>query len=342
MRDRLFTLVLGLALAVPVLADANDLRTRARQKFEPIPTTLTSPSASPDMVELGRMLFFDPRLSASGVISCFTCHNLSTGGDDNLPTSVGHRWKRARRNSPTVFNAIFNKAQFWDGRATDLRTQAKGPIQGSLSMANTPELVVVALKSMPEYVERFGKAFPHAADPVSFDNVVTAIEAFEARLITPGAAFDRFLEGDDAALSDRQKRGLALFMDRGCSDCHSGINFGGQDYHPFGLVEQPDADVLPRTDKGRYKITKTESDQYVFRTAPLRNVALTAPYFHSGKVWDLKEAVAIMGNAQLGTDLDEGEAESIAAFLHALTGDPPQVEFPILPVETADTPRPQL
>jgi len=345
MRNRFADLVLVSALAAPASGFAGDLLNRAQQTFEPIPSSPEVGSESAlgaERIELGRMLFFDPRLSASGVISCHTCHNLSTGGDDNLPTSVGHLWKRAKRNAPTVFNAVFNKAQFWDGRAGDLKTQAKGPIQGSVSMANKPALVVATLKSMPEYGERFTSAFPDEADPVSFDNAVSALEAFEATLITPGAPFDRFLQGDETALSDPEKRGLALFMDKGCSQCHSGINLGGQDYHPFGLVKRPDADVLPPDDKGRYKITKTASDAYVFRAAPLRNVALTAPYFHSGQVWDLKEAVAIMGNAQLGERLTDQEAEDITAFLRALTGEPPRIEYPILPVETEDTPRPQL
>jgi len=345
MRSRFAALVLVSALAAPASGFAGDLLNRAQQRFEPIPSSPAVGSESAlgaDRIELGRMLFFDPRLSASGVISCHTCHNLSTGGDDNLPTSVGHLWQRAKRNAPTVFNAVFNKAQFWDGRAGDLKTQAKGPIQGSVSMANKPALVVATLKSMPEYGERFTSAFPDDADPVSFDNAVSALEAFEATLITPGAPFDRFLQGDETALTDPEKRGLGLFMERGCSQCHSGINLGGQDYHPFGLVKRPDADVLPPDDKGRYKITKTASDAYVFRAAPLRNVALTAPYFHSGQVWDLKEAVAIMGNAQLGEKLTDQEAEDITAFLRTLTGEPPRLEYPILPVETGDTPRPQL
>jgi cytochrome c peroxidase len=345
MRNQLAAIVLASGLATPAFGLASDLLTRAQQTFEPIPSRapgVSDNSLSEDRVELGRMLFFDPRLSASGVISCHTCHNLSTGGDDNLPTSVGNLWKRAKRNAPTVFNAVYNKAQFWDGRAKDLKTQAKGPIRGGVSMANKPEFLVATLKSMPEYRERFARSFPGEADSVSFDNAVSALEAFEATLITPGAPFDRFLRGDETALSDQEKRGLALFMDRGCSNCHSGKNLGGQEYYPFGLVKRPDADVLPPEDKGRYKITKTASDEYVFRAAPLRNVALTAPYFHSGQVWDLKEAVSIMGTAQLGAELTDPEADDITAFLRTLTGQPPRIEYPILPVETRDTPRPRL
>jgi len=345
MRSRLAAVVLASGLATPQFGLASDLLTRAQETFEPLPSTapgVSDNTLSGDLIELGRMLFFDPRLSASGVISCHSCHNLSTGGDDNLPTSVGHRWKRAKRNAPTVFNAVFNKAQFWDGRAEDLKSQAKTPIKGGVSMANKPEFFVATLRSMPEYRARFARAFPGEAESVSFENAVSALEAFEATLITPGAPFDRFLLGDETALSDQEKRGLELFMERGCSTCHNGMNLGGQEYYPFGLVKRPDADVLPSGDKGRYKVTKTASDEYVFRAAPLRNVALTAPYFHSGQVWDLEEAVAIMGTAQLGSELTDQEAEDITAFLGALTGEPPRIEYPILPVETEDTPRPRL
>jgi len=206
-------------------------------------------------------------------------------------------------------------------------------------MANTPDNVVATLTSMPQYVDWFRLAFPDEAEPVTFDNFAKAIEAFEATLITP-APFDAFLNGDDAALTDLQKTGLDLFMEKGCASCHNGINVGGTGYYPFGLVEKPGADVLPANDKGRFAVTATADDSYVFRAAPLRNIAVTAPYFHSGKVWDLKQAVAIMGTAQLGEELAEDEVEAITAFLDSLTGKMPEVTYPILPAETASTPRP--
>ncbi|HHH38609.1 MAG TPA: cytochrome-c peroxidase, partial [Sedimenticola sp.] len=295
-----------------------------------------------EKVELGKMLYFDPRLSRSQLISCNTCHNMGMGGDDNLPTSVGHGWQKGPRNAPTVLNAVFNVAQFWDGRAEDLKAQAKGPVQAGVEMANKPEAVVVTLKSMPEFVARFQKAFPGEKDPVTFDNMAKAIEAFEATLITPASRFDQYLEGNEAALNDQEKMGLALFMDKGCSSCHNGVNLGGNGYFPFGLVKKPGADILPPGDKGRFKVTKTASDEYVFRAAPLRNIELTAPYFHSGQVWELKQAVEIMGTAQLGTELSGKEADAITAFLKTLTGEQPRVVYPILPVETAETPKPQL
>ena len=253
-----------------------------------------------------------------------------------------HGWQKGPRNAPTVLNAVFNKAQFWDGRAEDLKTQAKGPIQAGVEMANKPEAVVATLKSMPEYVQRFGRAFPGEEDPVTFDNMAKAIEAFEVTLVTPASPFDQWLEGNDVALSADQKAGLELFVDKGCTACHSGVNLGGQAYFPFGVVEKPGADILPPADKGRFAVTKTATDEYVFRASPLRNIALTAPYFHSGQVWDLGQAVSIMGVAQLGTELTDGEADFIVLFLHSLTGEQPKVEYPILPVETEETPKPVL
>ena len=324
---------------------ADGLRGKATQIFKPVSAVqpeLKDNPPSAEKTELGRMLFFDPRLSKSGLISCNTCHNVGMGGDDNLPTSIGHGWQKGPRNAPTVFNAVYNVAQFWDGRAEDLKAQAKGPVQAGVEMANVPDNVVATLKSMPEYVERFKASFPGEEDPVSFDNMAKAIEVFEATLLTPGSAFDRYLEGDDNALDETQKEGLGLFIGKGCAGCHAGVNLGGQAYFPFGLVKKPGADVLPPGDKGRFAVTKTASDEYVFRAAPLRNIELTAPYFHSGQVWDLRQAVAVMGSAQLGTELSDEEVGKITAFLKSLTGEQPRVEYPILPVETAETPKPEL
>jgi len=195
---------------------------------------------------------------------------------------------------------------------------------------------------MPAYVEGFSKAFPSDASPLSFDNMAKAIEAFEATLITPHSRFDQYLDGDAAALSADQKEGLQLFIAKGCSACHNGINMGGNAYSPFGVVEKPDADILPPGDKGRFVVTKMVSDEYVFRIAPLRNVALRAPYFHSGQVWSLKQAVAIMGTDQLGEALTDHEADAITVFLESLTGEQPKIEYPVLPPRTATTPLPQV
>jgi cytochrome c peroxidase len=323
--------------------EVSDLWNAANDAFRPIPPTVPTVKGNPvtwKKVELGRMLWFEWRLSSSGVISCNSCHSLAAGGSDNVETSIGHGWQKGPRNAPTVFNAVFNAAQFWDGRAEDLRSQAKGPIQAAVEMASTPEYVVNVLRSIPEYQERFASAFPGEPDSVTFDNVTRALEDFEATLITPASRFDQFLEGNLTALTEQEQYGLKLFMDTGCSGCHNGVNVGGQDYFPFGVVERPGSDVLPPEDKGRFAVTKTASDEYVFRAVPLRNVALTAPYFHSGKVWSLEQAVAIMGTSQLGKDLSPEETGAIAAFLRTLTGKPPRIELPILPPSTARTPHP--
>ena len=322
--------------------NVDELRALANNLFKPIPTAdvvIKEKGLTPEQIELGQWLWFEPRLSKSHIITCNTCHSVGTGGADNIPTSVGHGWQHGPRNSPTVLNAVFNIAQFWDGRAADLAEQAKGPVQASVEMNATPELVEDTLRSIPAYVEKFAAAFPDQKDPVNFDNMAEALEAFESTLVTPNSRMDQFLLGKDT-LDKQELAGLRLFIDKGCIACHSGVNFGGQNYYPFGLVKRPGADVLPEGDRGRFDVTNTASDEYVFRAAPLRNIALTAPYFHSGEVWSLEEAVALMGTSQLGTELNDEEVTAITAFLHTLTGEQPEVTYPILPASTADTPRP--
>lgn len=323
----------------------DDLLKNAQSLFKPIPVTPPALKDNPltsEKIKLGRMLYFDPRLSASSLISCNTCHSVGLGGVDIQETSIGHAWQKGPRNAPTVLNSVFNISQFWDGRAKDLVEQAKGPMQATVEMSNTPERVVITLKSMPQYVELFKKAFPNEKDSVNFDNAVKAIEAFEATLLTPNSRFDRFLKGNINALNAEEKEGLRLFMDKGCASCHNGINVGGNSYRPFGVVEKPGADILPREDKGRFAVTNTISDEYVFKVPSLRNIELTSPYFHSGKVWSLKQAVAVMGAAQLGIRLTDEEVNKIIAFLLTLTGEQPKVEYPILPPNTDKTPHPIL
>lgn len=336
--------VAAVAILVSPRAGAeDDLMTAAKRTFKPIPSVVPAVkdnSVTHEKVELGKMLFFDPRMSASGIISCNSCHNLGTGGVDAGPTSIGHGWQLGPRRAPTVYNAVFNVAQFWDGRAPDLKAQAKGPVQARVEMNATPEHVTNTLNSMSDYVVMFKKAFPNEASPVTFDNFARAIEAFEAILITPAAPFDQYLEGDPNALNDQQKAGLKLFMETGCSSCHNGINVGGQDYFPFGAVEKPSTSLLPIPDKGRFAVTKVAGDEYVFRAAPLRNVALRAPYFHSGQVWTLKQAVGVMAEVQLGAKLSDKEENDIVAFLNSLSGQLPKIEYPILPTRTDNTPLP--
>ena len=336
-------LLLGDLVAWPAFGQ-DDLLTRAQQLFKPIPTAppeFAGNLSTPAKVELGKMLYFDPRLSASHAISCNSCHNIGLGGADAEPTSIGHRWQHGGRNAPTVFNAVFNKAQFWDGRAKDLEQQAGGPIVNPIEMASPEPHVAEQLKGTPGYREAFDKAFPGEPSPITLGNVQKAIAVFEATLITPNAPFDRFLKGDQSALSAVQKEGLALFIDRGCASCHNGINVGGGMYAPFGVVEKPGADILPAADKGRFTVTKTASDEYVFKVPTLRNIALTAPYFHSGQAWDLRQAVAVMGASQLGIQLSSDDIDKITAFLDGLTGQPPKVTYPVLPPSVGATPQPQ-
>jgi cytochrome c peroxidase len=338
------SLTAGIAVAIVSPVSADELMQQAQKTFKPIPSVapaVKGNTVTREKIELGKMLFFDPRLSASQIISCNTCHNLATGGVDAGPTSIGHAWQKGPRRAPTVFNAVFNVAQFWDGRAADLKAQAQGPIQASVEMNATPALVEKTLASMPAYVAQFQKTFPEVPSPVTFDNVTKAIEAFEATLITPGSRFDQFLEGNAAALDAQEKQGLKLFLDKGCANCHNGTNVGGEAYFPFGVVEKPGAEILPPNDKGRFVVTKTASDEYVFRAAPLRNVALRAPYFHSGQVWSLKQAVGIMGASQLGQTLTDQEEDAIVAFLQTLTAEQPKIELPILPPRTDATPLPK-
>jgi cytochrome c peroxidase len=323
---------------------AADLREQAVANFKPIPTSppeLKGNPATPDKLELGKVLYFDPRLSKSALISCHTCHNVGLGGGDFQETSTGHNWQKGPRNAPTVLNSVFNIAQFWDGRAKDLAEQAKGPIQAGVEMANTPDGVLKTLNSMPEYITLFQKAFPGEKNPVSFDNMAKAIEVFEATLLTPNSPFDRFLSGDKDALSPEATLGLQAFMEKGCVDCHSGVNIGGTDYFNFGVQAVPPAAVMAG-DKGRFAVTKTKSDEYVFKSPSLRNIEITGPYFHSGKIWGLKEAVAIMGSSQLGVTLTDKDIDPIVAFLKATTGEQPKIVHPTLPKPTDSTPRPAL
>ncbi len=337
----------GLALITVFSGSAyagNAIMDEAQGVFEPIPheaPAIEGNSATPVKVELGKMLYFEPRLSKSGLVSCNFCHNVGMGGDDFQETSTGHGWQRGPRNAPTVLNSVYNIAQFWDGRAKDLKEQAKGPIQASVEMNNTPEGAVKTLKSMPGYVEIFGKAFPDDKDPVTFDNMAAAIEVFEATLVTPDSRFDKFLRGNAAALNDKEQKGLAAFMEKGCADCHGGLNMGGEDYFAFGVVDRP-ADDIMQGDKGRMTVTAEASDEYVFKAPTLRNVELTPPYFHSGKVWSLADAVKLMGTAQLGTELTADEESLIVSFLKATTGKQPEVVYPILPASTDETPKPIL
>jgi cytochrome c peroxidase len=284
------------------------------------------------------MLYFEPRLSKSNTISCNSCHNLATGGVDNLPTSMGHLAQFGPRNSPTVLNAGLQIAQFWDGRAASLEDQAKGPILNPLEMAMPDvEMVLSRIRTIPQYVDLFKQAFPGEKDPVTYDNIAKAIAAFERTLLTP-SRFDDFLKGRADALTPTEQQGLSVVIAKGCIACHNGVGAGGGMYQKFGIRERYEYS----DDHGRFNVTKNEQDKYFFKVPIWRNVTRTAPYFHDGSIWDLKEAIRIMGRLQLGTQLTDNEVDQIAAFLHSLEGRIPDdaLRLPFLPASTMATPKP--
>lgn len=324
-------------------ASTDPLILQAGELFSPVPFTapvLPGNAATEQKIALGTMLYFDPRLSATHSISCASCHNLGLGGADDSPTSAGFHGTRGGRNSPTVFNAAFNFAQFWDGRATDLEQQAGGPMVNPVEMASPKQHVAEQLAALPRYRTAFAEAFPGDAKPVSLANAQKAIALFEATLITPNAPFDRFLRGDSAAIDTEQKAGLTLFMEKGCAACHSGVNIGGTMYAKFGLVAAPDAKYRPIGDKGRSAITGNAADDYFFKVPTLRNIALSAPYFHTGSEQDLAKVVRVMATSQLGQTLTDAETGRIVAFLMTLTGEMPKIVEPQLPPSDANSPLP--
>lgn len=333
-----FVFAFGFVSSNTVRAEKSALLEEALDNFEPLPDQPVFKAGNPfnkAKMKLGKMLFFEPRLSKSGVFSCNSCHNMGTGGVDNAPLSTGHKWQVGGRNAPTVLNAALHIAQFWDGRAEDVEAQAQGPVLAGVEMASTKDLVLKRLKSIPEYVTLFREAFPGDKDPLTYKHMADAIGAFERTLLTP-SRFDDFLKGNEKALSEKEKAGLNTFMDKNCILCHKGVTVGGGMYQKFG-VENP---YQNQGDKGRYEITKDKDDMYVFKVPSLRNIELTYPYFHDGKVWDLKEAVRTMGWTQLGEKLTEREVDNIIAFLKSLTGKQPEIIYPILPPSRPDTPKP--
>lgn len=303
---------------------------------EPIQPILPAQVSDPAKVELGKQLFFDPRLSRSGFISCNSCHNLSMGGSDNLQTSIGHNWQQGPINSPTVLNSSLSVAQFWDGRAADLKEQAAGPIANPGEMAFTHSLAVDTLASIPQYRESFRKVYGEA--PISIDQVTDAIAEFEKTLVTPFSRFDRWLLGDAQALSEQELRGYQLFKDTGCVACHNGPGVGGNSFQKMGVVE---AYATANPAEGVAALTGKDADRFKFKVPTLRNVELTYPYFHDGAYWKLEEAVDVMARLQLGRKLADEEVASITAFLKTLTGQQPSFALPILPPSHSDTPRPQ-
>ena len=264
---------------------------------------------------LGRELFFDPILSANNTISCATCHDLQNGGDDALSFSSGIDAKHGTMNAPTVYNAVFNIAQFWDGRAKTLQQQAEGPIENPVEMGSHFTTLVRKLQKTP-YQQKFLHIYK---DGITKTNITDAIAEYEKTLITPNAPFDRYLQGEKDAISKDAKEGYGLFKTKGCIACHQGINIGGNMYNKFGIFQDANSTQL-----GRYNVTKNPRDKYYFKVPTLRNITKTAPYFHDGRTYNLKSAVLLMAKYQLGRKITDKEVEKILAFLHSLEGELPK------------------
>lgn len=305
------------------------------------PTEPVQPISPPGQInialsELGKKLYFDPRLSKSGFISCNSCHNLSMGGTDNLKTSIGHKWAQGPINAPTVLNSSMNVAQFWDGRAADLKEQAGGPIANPGEMAFTHELAITTLQEIPGYVKEFELVF--GVGEIDIDKVTDAIAEFEKTLVTPNSDFDLWLLGDDDALTPKELAGYELFKTSGCIACHNGPALGGTSFQKMGLVEPYKTD---NPAEGVAGLTGIDADRFKFKVPTLRNIELTYPYFHDGEAETLHEAVDIMGRLQLGRKFTGEENEKIVAYLKSLTGDQPSFILPILPPSTDSTPKPK-
>lgn len=304
---------------------ADDLQTY-KDRFEPLPHLPPLPadnSMTAKKIALGNMLFFEPRISSSGVISCATCHNPALGWADRIPRATGHDGQVGERNTPTVLNSAFLGSQFWDGREPDLEGQALGPIQADVEMAMDLESALQRLKEFEFYQTRFAAAFPEDEEPINADNLAYSIAAFERTLNTPNSPFDRYLHGDNEAISDQAKDGMVAFVDNGCIACHRGPALTDSQFH---AIQVPGS-----KDLGRFIVTGEESDKYRFRTPTLRNVAVTYPYMNNGATETLEEAVAIMGKEMLGREFEQQTIDDITAFLHTLTGEMPDFEVPALP-----------
>jgi len=320
--------------------DAAALLARAKPLFAPLPDFMVRAGEerpSDAMINLGRALYFDKRLSKNHDIACNSCHNLQTFGVDNEATSPGHKGARGDRNSPTSLNAALHVAQFWDGRAKDVEEQAGGPVLAGVEMAMPDEAAVLTvLNSIPGYGEMFEQAFAGDSTPITYANMTTAIGAFERGLVTP-APFDAFLKGDAKAMSPAQLDGLQTFLDTGCMACHAGPAVGGQGYFKLGQVAPYETE-----DEGRKKVTGNDADLHVFKAPSLRNITKTGPYFHDGSVKTVEEAVKLMGKHQLGKDLSDADVKKIVAFFTALEGklDADYAKAPTLPESGPKTPAP--
>ncbi len=309
---------------------------------EALPTKAPAPADNPttaEKVALGQMLYHDPRLSSSGTVSCASCHNTMLGGEDNRGGSVGVGGQVGGRSAPTVWNAAFNKVQFWDGRAASLEEQAAGPVTNPIEMGmKSWDDVVARLKSIEGYQQAFAKAF--GKDSISKDTATKAIAAYERTLITPNSAYDKYVNGDKSAMTEQQVRGMNKAVELGCTGCHSGPAFNGPgtfQKFPVNSNGYFEAQYDFKKDKGLAEVTGKKEDENFWKVPTLRNVALTAPYFHNGKVKSLDKAVKLMAKLQLDKDLSEEEVADIVAFLNALTGEFPVQKMPRLPAMPGKT-----
>jgi len=329
----------GVMLAAPLVAFA---QWEALPELAPVP--VDNPMTA-DKVALGKMLYFDPRLSSNGTVSCFTCHNVMEGGDDHRPTSIGVHGQAGGRNAPTVWNAAFLSAQFWDGRAATLEDQAKGPPANpvEMGMANL-DATVERIRKIPGYKAYFDQVFGDG-DSISMDNAARAIAAYERTLITPNSKFDKYVKGDKQALSEQQVRGMETFASSGCSACHSGANFAGPNLPPGQPFLQKFPVYTDNTyvstyklmdDIGRMNVTHNQADKNMWRVQTLRNLVYTAPYMHNGSVKTMADAVSVMAKTQLDRQLTDQQVTDIVAFLESLTGEFPEQIMPRLPPTPGD------
>ena len=317
-----------------MLIGAAACATQALAQYDGLYAPVAPPkSVNLGMVELGKKLYFDPRLSKSGFISCNSCHNLSMGGTDNIRTSIGDKWQQGPINSPTVLNSSLNMAQFWDGRAADLKEQAGGPIANPGEMAFSHTLAIDMLASIPAYQREFKLVF--GKDKIDIDQVTDAIAEFEKTLVTPNSRFDQYLLGNKTAMTKDELAGYKLFNESGCVACHNGPNLGGNSFQKMGVVEPYKGNV-----EGRAAVTGKDADRFNYKVPTLRNVELTYPYFHDGMSDTLGQAVDVMGRLQLGKKFTKTENEQIVSFLKTLTGEQPIFRLPILPPSSDKTPRP--
>ncbi|EMI57169.1 cytochrome c551 peroxidase [Rhodopirellula sallentina SM41] len=330
---------------VVLFAVAIGVRRSNAQDLAVLPTSAAQSGDTSEKIELGKMLYFDPRLSRTGTVSCNTCHNLMEGGDDARATSMGVDGLTGPRNAPTVWNSVFQGSQFWDGRAPTLEEQAKGPMVADVEMGMVGhDQVLSRIEKIPGYVTAFRDVFgPH--DPVSITNAVEAIAAFERTLITPNAPLDRYLGGDENALSDAQIRGMELFESVGCTECHYGPALNGwepgDDAEFLDFPRFTESELIEKydlvSDKGRSASSGDPGDDHYFKVPTLRNITVTAPYFHNGQVETLADAIRVMAITQVDEELTDQQVADLESFMKSLEGRFPEIVLPRLPTKSGAT-----